>query len=288
MFEIAQMLDPYGIMSDVLMIVNDTDEDIAYSFGDILKIDDDYTFSCWMCSDNASSTSISISQKEKRFNLVTDWQRVVYTNKSELDVSKEVYFIIPAGVTLYAFEGQLETGTVATDWRPAPEDIQQDINDAVEDSKTTITEEYTSSILESARELKLAVENVTTKINENTEMIVSISNQLEITSELAQFVKRTTETIEDALTGKVSKVEIEEWARFNGAELSLGASNSVYKAIMTNEKLSFYVGSYPAVEISSNYMKAVRATFKDYICIDELKIEHIKGVGYVFGRGLFS
>ena len=93
----------------------------------------------------------------------------------------------------------------------------------------------------------------------HTDSIANISNQLQITSEMAQFVKTTTEQLQSVVDGKVSASEIQEWARFDGATLELGASNQPFKARLTTTELAFYQGENKVAWISNNELHILTA-----------------------------
>ena len=154
---------------------------------------------------------------------------------------------------------KLEKGNIATDWTPAPEDTQSDIDDAVDQATTEITEQYKSLIEETSKQIQLMVEQLKTITDGHTTSISSISNQLQITSEMAQFVKTTTEKLQDAVDGKLSATEVQEWARFDGANLELGASNSPFKCRLSTTELAFYQGANKVAWVSNNELNILTA-----------------------------
>lgn len=127
MIGIIQTTTHIGITDNVLKINNDSNEDMAYSFGNILENDDYYTFSCWMKSDNNTHTDIYISDNFKEFALTPEWTRVVFTSKFSSSSNKTVKFSVIAGAQIYAYEGQLEHGNKATDFRSNEKDITDSI-----------------------------------------------------------------------------------------------------------------------------------------------------------------
>ena len=154
---------------------------------------------------------------------------------------------------------KIEKGNKATDWTPAPEDTQSAIDDALDQATSEITTQYTSLINETAKQLELMVTQLKTITDGHTTSISSISNQLQITSEMAQFVKTTTEKLQDAVDGKLSATEVQEWARFDGANLELGASNSPFKCKLSTTELAFYQGANKVAWISNNELNILTA-----------------------------
>lgn len=161
------------------------------------------------------------------------------------------------------FKYKLEKGNKATDWSPAPEDVEQGYidytNDAVSDATVTITESYESLIEETAKQINLMIQQLTEITNSQGTSISTMSNQLQLTTEMAQFVKTTTEQLQDVVDGKVSAEEIQEWARFDGATLELGASNQPFKARLTTTELAFFQGNNKVAWISNNELHILTA-----------------------------
>lgn len=164
---------------------------------------------------------------------------------------------------LYIKNLKLEKGNKATDWTPAPEDVEKGYidytNDAVGDATVTITESYESLIEETAKQINLMIQQLTEITNSQGTSISTMSNQLQLTTEMAQFVKTTTKQLQDVVDGKVSAEEIQEWARFDGATLELGASNQPFKAKLSTTELAFYQGNNKVAWISNNELHILTA-----------------------------
>lgn len=164
-------------------------------------------------------------------------------------------------VTLSNFK--LEFGNKATDWTPAPEDVQQDAHsytdNSVDKAQSTVVEGYKTLIDQTSKDITAMVNKVKETTDGNSSSIASLSNQLQITSEMAQFVKTTTENLQQVVDGKVSASEIKEWARFDGATLELGASNQPFKCKLTTTELAFYQGTNKVAWISNNELNILTA-----------------------------
>lgn len=119
----VQIANPSGVVDDVLCIDNDTNEEVVYSFGNIIPLNGVYTFSCWFRSDTTLTTKIRISASSEDHQVGTGWARAIFTATAYAD-SPVVSFSIPAGKKLYAYKGQLEAGNKATDWAASPDDLK--------------------------------------------------------------------------------------------------------------------------------------------------------------------
>lgn len=133
------------------------------------------------------------------------------------------------------------------------------VEDAISDSKTEITREYSSLINETASQISSTVDELSRTVNSNSDSIVHINNSINVTSQDINLVKTTMSNIQNAVNGKVSADEIKEWARFDGATLELGASNQPFKARLTTTELAFYQGSNKVAWISNNELHILTA-----------------------------
>lgn len=152
-------------------------------------------------------------------------------------------------------------GTTSTSYSvgATPEGVEDILTDKINETTTTIQQSFNSAINALADEIDLSVSNITSITNGLNSSIVEIQNGLQITSELAQFVKTTTENLQSAVNGMMTEKEILEWARFDGANLELGASNSPFKAKLSNTELGFWEGTKKVAWISNNELHVLSA-----------------------------
>lgn len=128
--DVIKTISPSGEEDDVLSINNTDAEEVSYTFGNILNFSCEYTFSCWMKSTSTNfDISVHISNVNHSFTITNEWQRIIYTGQANVAESKEVLFTIPSGFNLYAYQGQLEKGTIATDFAVNPQDLLSSIYD---------------------------------------------------------------------------------------------------------------------------------------------------------------
>ena len=220
-----------------------------------------YTISC-EASNVPSGCNWSFAIRNQNSN----WQ--LYINKNgknfatgvlDADIGADTEFILDdlngrpsTAPNIILTNFKLEKGNKATDWTPAPEDVENYTDNVVSDAKTEITREYSSLINEIASQISLTVDELSRTVNANSDSIVHINNSINVTSQDINLVKTTMSNIQNAVNGKVSADEIKEWARFDGATLELGASNQPFKARLTTTELAFYQGSNKVAWISNN------------------------------------
>ena len=209
----TKLQSPYGQLDDCLKITNEQSTEVVYNFGDILELDREYTFSCWFRADSEIQISIQISNERSRYFPVTsEWQKVSFTASANTETSKKVFFTIPANNTLYAYEGMLELGNIASDFKPSEKDIENVVttlqtNFTVQQGKieslikeTTIDngDGTTTSLKDAYNQTKQTVEgnkttiaNVQTKVNTLTGDVESIKSNITEIEQTAEGLKTT-------------------------------------------------------------------------------------------------
>lgn len=208
-----------------------------------------------------TNTVIASSTVSNQWTKVTATLKTLATLPEE--IGKQVLYLrgMPSDVgKAYYFKNlMIEKGNKASDWSPAPEDLMGYTDSQISSAAQTITEQYKTLIDQTADQINLMVDQLRSVTNSQATSITSISNQLQITSEMAQFVKTTTEKLQNAVDGKLSATEVQEWARFDGANLELGASNQPFKCRLSTTELAFYQGSNKVAWISNNELNILTA-----------------------------
>lgn len=198
MFEVIKETNPYGSVDDILKIENTESTQIEYTFGDILTIDNEYTFSLWVRSTGTTKTSVHISNQTGEFNLTSEWRRIKFTAQSNIATSKEVYFSIAPNTTLYCYEGQLESGNVATDFKLNPADLMASID------------EVNSSLSVLQTDFKVEQGKIETLIKDTTIDGTKLKDKYLQTVETVDGMKTTINSLEtdiDGLTSKTTTIE---------------------------------------------------------------------------------
>ena len=85
-------------------------------------------FSIYAQADAARQIVINIGNNTKTVTVGTAWQRIEWA----VDGSDDVYITATGNTPVYLYKVQMEIGTLPSEWKPAPEDMQEQV-DAVED-----------------------------------------------------------------------------------------------------------------------------------------------------------
>ena len=223
MFKETITTSPYNELDSCLYIDNTDSYDVAYNFGDILKIDDSYTFSCWFKSDKTTKTKIIISDSvSEEFTVGTNWNKIVYTCKSNISKSKQVAFVIPANSNIYAYEGMLEVGNKASEFKPNENDL-----------KDVVVTLQTDFKVEQGKIESLIKETTIDNGDGTTTSLKDAYNQTKQTVEGNKTTIANVQTIVNTLTGDVDSIksnitEIEQTAE--GIKTQVSSVDSTAKS----------------------------------------------------------
>lgn len=160
---------------------------------------------------------------------------------------------------------KLELGNKATDWTPAPEDVEQDMNDKIAASEKTTETKYNSAIEQKAKSIEIRVDKTEQTIDKTNSTINGINNTIDLNSKNLSIVQSRYEQLKNTLDGTMSKTEVQEWARFDGANLELGASNQPFKCKLSTTELAFYQSQNKVAWISNNELHVLRAIIAESI-----------------------
>lgn len=156
---------------------------------DIAVVNQQYVFSGWIKSDEAGIVRVG----EKSFVTSTEWERQTVTFTA---MKKDVAISFSVVGVYYIYHPKLEIGNKATDWTPAPEDVDEKID------------------------------NVVTELGSTNERVEIAETQIESTKKeisLRATVDYVDTTVRDVVDGYVQKTVFEEYQKSNEAELSVMA-----------------------------------------------------------------
>ena len=127
-FKAVDTLNPYAKSDKVLNINLDSQSD-AYSLSNLIYEAGTYVFAIWVKTDSNSTVNFKILGTDVSFEATDSWQ--LFTKRIDADNSNKSVEIKPqVNINSYFYEGFLSKGTTFTGWSPAPEDVDEDINNA--------------------------------------------------------------------------------------------------------------------------------------------------------------
>jgi hypothetical protein len=140
---------------------------------------------------------------------------------------------VPTTISFTVYNLKLEIGNRATDWTPAPEDIQGQLDEKAD--AETITEEFNSAIVETAQDITTTLEQ---KIyDESGKITKAYQSELEQTAkDLNLTFTEYDERIKNA-EGEV--LEIKTYFNFSSDGLNIGKSDSPLNINVSNDQIDF-------------------------------------------------
>lgn len=247
-------------------------DDIAFTIMEYIQVDGtNYNFV------NSNESKKVVGKKWERFFVTTTITQDYETASNKLIRFNPYKLAIPSGEIdnfyVDVCEWKIEKGNMATDWSPAPEDIEDDIISNGNALTQSITESYTSAINEMKDQIELNVSKIIQTItgNENGEVaesVNSLSTSLNITAGQLSIVNQMVQEISDKITGLTTKEEISNWATLdaNGI-LHLGTNRNNFEAQLSNTALEFYESGTKVAWISNNELHQLKAVIEDSLQI---------------------
>lgn len=223
----------------------------TFTFTDILDIGQDYMFGCWVKSDAPGSIVLD----GVTTSTSTEWYRL--TQKFTATVT-DMVITFPIAGNYYFYHSKLETGTVATDWSPAPEDlddsddidrIDHDVETVLDqvvnnESSIEILEKSIQSLVTDANGTSLMTQTsegwtfniggLQSTVEEQASSIDEIQGDISQVSELAQATKDLADDIAEK-TAYVNITQDDEGAPC----IELGKIDNPFKLRITNTSIDF-------------------------------------------------
>lgn len=184
------------------------------------------------------------------------WQRIVITGTYTKTVSASspydtlsVYYgsIYQEGDILYVSSPKIELGNKATDWTPAPEDIDSNIEDTRNDLSTSI-DAVNDNLENTVNDFDNKLDEAITTIQTTMETQFSQTNEsFEMT--FAEIIETITN-----IDGTVNEnyAELVKYIRFVDGTIILGESDNPLQLVLSNDRMSFLQNGEEIAYISDN------------------------------------
>lgn len=184
------------------------------------------------------------------------WQRIVITGTYTKTVSASspydtlsVYYgsIYQEGDILYVSSPKIELGNKATDWTPAPEDIDSNIEDTRNDLSTSI-DAVNDNLENTVNDFDNKLDEAITTIQTTMETQFSQTNEsFEMT--FAEIIETITN-----IDGTVNEnyAELVKYIRFVDGTIILGEADNPLQLVLSNDRMSFLQNGEEIAYISDN------------------------------------
>ena len=229
------LTNPFGETSECARFVIDDTTD-AFVLSNIATVGKQYTFCFWLRSESAGNVSVNGTN----FASSGAWQKHKMTFVA---TSTNLTLIFGTVGTYYLYHAQLELGNMATDWSPAPEDIEADLENSVSVLNETITKQETEILAKaegitlSHLESYVAKEGEYTELKENVARIeVDAQDGINLVASRIDSVKSETDALNDKYNEVSSALKVEA----DGVYISKSNNGveSPYKVFIDDNELS--------------------------------------------------
>lgn len=233
--------DPFGGKKAVLLKGTST-KDSYRIIGNIFKQNGDYTISFWAKADKQFTLFVCEGNNHVfgKAALTTSWGYYTYTyNVTDINSSNRFYFggnmsWQDISVNVYIAFTKLEKGIKATDWSPAPIDVDSSIN-AVDNKVTTVSNSYTA--------LNQTVSSLSTEVSQTQQNLTNnYSTTTTMLNKITQDIKDGRSSISLALSGTYAK------------------SSDVSKTYATKTSLDLYIKKDPKTGELKSAIEAIADT----------------------------
>lgn len=251
---------PDGTEDQVLELAEASGD--TYRLKNVIGAAGQYTFSVWARADEPTTVTFCVLGAVFTGEVSTDWKRYVHT----VQQSETTYIDICPGSDnpLYLYKAQLETGNVATDWHPAPEDVDQNISNQIDAVRETIVEQSTS-LLNTAEQIVFdAVSSYTEKTDFESFREMAESQFEQLANEITLKFTQTTEQITNVNGDLQDQINtITKYFTFDINGLTIGQANNPYKVIIDNDRYSMTVNGVEVMWIADGEVHTPELTVTD-------------------------
>lgn len=232
--ESTTIISPFGDMDECakFTIYEVTD---PFTLHNITHIAQQYTFSCWVKSNIASSIMINGNM----IDTSAVWNRVKIQFIAD-SVDMRILFRSPS--IFYIYNAQLEVGNMPSDWTPAPEDVDQSIEDVSTELRQVVSDSHTS-IISDCEQIILSALKSYTETNDFEAFKQVTESQLKLLSDsmVLQFTQ-TTERLEQMNSDTQQQLNtITKYFSFDIDGLTIGQVDSPNKVLVDNDEISILV-----------------------------------------------
>jgi hypothetical protein len=273
-FKAVDTLNPYAKSDKVLNIILDSQSD-AYSLSNLIYEEGTYVFAIWVKTDSNSTVNFKILGTDVSFEATDSWQ--LFTKRIDADSSNKSVEIKPQiNINSYFYEGFLSKGTTFTGWSPAPEDVDEDINNAQSSADKANTN--ASNAQQSANSAQNTANNASTKADQVKADAAAASLAAQAAKEQAEIAQKASndanELAHSAWTGVSELAQVVKIDQ--GGVKVLEAANSKNYAKMQSNGLHVFTNENQVAQFGEE-SKMRNLAVQDYLMFGahraEMRIE---------------
>lgn len=201
-FKTVDILNPYAKSDKVLNVILDSQSD-AYILRNLIHEAGTYIFAIWVKTDANSTVNFNILGINESFEATDSWQ--LFTKRIDVDNSNKSVEIKPqVNINSYFYEGFLAKGTTFTGWTPAPEDVDEGINNA--QSSADKANSNASNAQNSANNAQDTANKADAKADQAKADSAAANTAAQIAKKQADEAQRKSNTANDIANGAVATI----------------------------------------------------------------------------------
>lgn len=244
--------------------------EIPFTLNGIAKTGEQYTLSFWSRSDDAGCITVC----GKKFKTNGEWNQCMVTFSAD---SEDLKIFFDEVGTYFIYRPQLEIGSVATDYVPAPEDIDESIDSVADDLDAT--DENLATIYNSVSELSIKAGEISGSVSEIQSTLDTATGDIKATKEEIASMKLESSKLEidiqNISNNGVNKVVTETGFTFDREGMMVDATDSPTQTQITPDGMHVYkkdaAGDKEEVlEATSEGVDAINLHAKTYLIIGGL------------------
>lgn len=201
----------------------------------VTRIAQTYVFSCWVKSNVASKMTINGNE----IDTSPYWTRIVLPFVAD---SSDMRIMFHSASTFYIYLAQLEIGNMPSDWTPAPEDIDKNIDDTSNELLQAVSDSRTS-IISDCEQIILGALQSYTETNDFEEFRQVTESQLKLLSDsMTLKFTQTVERIEQVNSEVHQQLNtITKYFTFDINGLTIGQIDNPNKVVIDHDDISILV-----------------------------------------------
>ena len=191
-------------------MLNINNESDAYGLMNVIQIASTYTFSIWHKCNRESKITFTVFGEKETVDTNSTWQKYIKTITVTEIENPNIYITSSLNTPTYFYEGFLSESTMDSSWLPAPEDVNQDIDNVK------------STIEQTERSILLKVESNSQQISSLIVNLDSIKTSVSDAEKRAKsFTVQEAERIQAVVRNDIQGVESSFDQRADSIELAV-------------------------------------------------------------------
>ena len=258
-----------------------------------LKTGEIFTVSCWYYVEDKSTfdSSIAIELKGRKVGASSDsgvaklevvtanivegkWVRLVSTGKLTADFENiYAYPWVRRNGTAWFADIKLEKGNKATDWTPAPEDVEEYTNSSVANSENTLNNNINSAVDKAKTDTLAEVNDKYANKTDYEEFKRTTSSSIEQTNNAVTVKFNNAIETAQSISGELTEFKRSVTTNINMNEdgISIGKTNSPFSVNISNDKMSFKEEGTEVAYISNKEMRITDAVVENSMVLGNFK-----------------